>query len=790
MALQRQMNFLGQMRLDVPHLRMLESAVAADFDALAGNAMAGLQAYVLKGFELVTVGAVGTAATALQVTVASSVLIHPLASEAGSVFTIADDAAVETLSSSNAKVEGAFVASTTNYVGIDLIRDEDDDTADLVMFLNALTLTETPRTVPLARTLGYKFVITTQSFSALPNLCPVAKVTTNSSNIVTEIEDARQLMFRLGQGGDTIDVQHVFPWAGGRAEGVAAADIFQGGDKAIGSLKEWMDGVMTRLWELGGGERWYGVSSDREVKVCYGQPVLANGDNFDWDLGTETLEWGSLTLAFANSTAVYNTITDDTMADFADGECLYVDCDRADDAAVLVMQKAVRATLGAPTIPGSRIVIAWRRGDEVFFKDKQYEAGRLYAPVASTVTTGTVKFSYAAGTLGDPVVAPIGANGAMSNSSTAGNTPGFAGIGFGNAPGLRGTGRAAGTAAGVEAIGGSGGGHGIVATRGSAGVGVSAVNAQGDVTLSLDTGAIVERVDGAGGGLLGSTITSVGASAARAFDRAWVTAWGGQCSRVVDGCAMSYDGTTVTIKPGVIRFANGSVAHMTTNTTLVPGSSGTGPQYVYMTTLKALVLSTAPNVRGTDGNADRAYVGSIMATAGTDESSVTWTTGLGQRFVGMESGSTDDTVSFVGNTATRGTAATFNFFNATNTAGATGVTRTYMPTAHTLRWHVVIFWSPGASEPTGSVGALSCVAGGLNMLTFRMPANTSGDWQGWSNTASAPRLITTQSYNYIFDTINADALVMAITVPTGWEYQVRIRLIGYIEDVNNPAPWA
>lgn len=464
MALQRQVNFLGQQRLDVPHLRMLESGVAADFDALAGRAMAGQKALVLKGFELVTASAVGQPATSLQMTVAGGVLIHPLASEAGSVFTVATSASVETLSVSNAKVEGAFVANTTNYVGIDLRREEDDSSADLVMFLNALTFTETPRTVPLARTLGFKIIVSTIEFSGQPNVCPVAKVVTNSSNNVVSIEDSRALMFRLGAGGSGTQATralNTFSWSGGRAEGVTTADAFQGGDKAIGSLKDWQDAVMTRLWELGGGERWYGMSSDREVKLAFGQPVLGNGDNFDWNSGTSTIQWTSLALLFANSTALHNPITNGSTT-LADGECLYVDANRFANT-TLTMQKAARATLGAPTIPGSRVVIAWRRGTELFIKDKQYEAGRLYVGVASTSATGTVKLSYAAGNPADPVVAPRDANGVISNTASGGNGQGFFGTGNGTGPGVRGTGGAS-NGAGGQFTGGGAGGIGVVGT--------------------------------------------------------------------------------------------------------------------------------------------------------------------------------------------------------------------------------------------------------------------------------------------------------------------------------------
>lgn len=481
MAVKRQSNFLGQQRVDVPHLRAMESAVAADFDALGGVAMAGNTPLVLSGFQLSTATASGAPASALEMVVAGGVILHPTASESGTILAVSDDADVEVLSSTNPKVTGAFVAGVVNYVAIDLTRTADAATSDLVKFLDPTTLSEIPRTVPLGRVLDFKIVITTLDPSALPHLCPIAKVTTDAGNNVSAITDIRPMMFRLALGGSTPNIQHTFPWSGGRQEGVSTSDAFDGGDKVITSLKAWQDAVMTRLWELGGGDRWYSASSDREVKLVYGQPVLGNGDNFQWTLGTNTVQWISLQLAFCNSPAVYNTITNGTST-LLDGECLYVDVNRSTDATALTMQRAVRSTLGAPTIPGSRVVIAWRRGNEVFFKDKQYEAGRSFAPVASTTTTGTVKLSATALNPADPIVVPLQTGGSLVHTAL---TSGFAGAHFtgnGSGAGVRGDGGA--TGVGVRGLGGVGDGaggqfigglnsHGVTSTGDGAGHGGS-----------------------------------------------------------------------------------------------------------------------------------------------------------------------------------------------------------------------------------------------------------------------------------------------------------------------------
>lgn len=512
MALKRQFNFLGQQRIEVPHLRSMESAVAADFDDLAGKAMAGQTPLVLKGFELVTATALASPASSLQMIVAGAVMLHPTATEAGTVFAVSDEEAAQTLSAAvNGRVSGAFAASSTNYVLIDLVRTVDSSTADLMQFLEALTFTEQPRTVPLARVLDFRIVITTVEPSALPHLCPVAKVVTDAGNAVSAITDIRPMMFRLASGGAGANIESSFGWSGGRQEGTTSATAFDGGDKVIGSLKQWQDAVMTRLWELGGGDRWYSASSDREVKLVYGQPVLGNGDNFQWTLGTDTVEWTSLQLAFCNSPATYNTITNGTET-LLDGECLYVDVDRSTEGDVLTMQRGVRANLGAPSIPGSRVVIAWRRGSEVFFKDKQYEAGRSFVGVASPSATGTVKLRYAAGNPADPIVNPVGFNGAWTNEATAGNTTAILGIGFGTGAGVRGVGGDSAGARGVIGQTSAANGDGVFGQA-------TSINSNGVFGTSTDvvtggtgvkgTAALGTGVRGEGGGA-GAGVVGVG----------------------------------------------------------------------------------------------------------------------------------------------------------------------------------------------------------------------------------------------------------------------------------------
>lgn len=403
----RQTNFLGQMRIDVPLLRAAESSVAADFDLAVGTIFGGKQALVVRGFALTNITA-GSPANAIQMVAANSILVHAGATESGSMYSVPADRANELLASTNSRVEGTFTSSATNFVGLDLVRSADDTTSDIVQFLGATTLLETAKTVPLARTLDYRIIITTTDFSSQSNIIPIAKVVTDSSNNITSVEDARHMAFRLADGGDFPNTQGFYSWPGTRFENTSG-DVFSGGDKAILSQKDWQDAVMTRLWEIGGGERWYAATADRNVNLIWVPPAFTNGENFEWS-GTN-LHWKGLRFLFDNSTGYNNTVTDVTvdtpgLTDLADGECIYVDLNRTSNATVSAA-KAVLSQLGPGSIPGARQVIAWRYGANIYTRQWRYPVGTLWTP-ATTTSQGVVKITR--DHLGADTVGASGAN--------------------------------------------------------------------------------------------------------------------------------------------------------------------------------------------------------------------------------------------------------------------------------------------------------------------------------------------------------------------------------------------
>jgi len=395
-VIKRRQNWRGQQRIDVPHLRAMESSASNDFDSLAGDIIAGNSPLVIRGFTLSMIGAIGSPATSLSMLVADSALIHPGATESGSIFSTDVNASPEVLSSTNSKVEGAFTADATNFIGLDLRRSADATTTDTVMFLDSSTGLESPESVPLAITMDYKIVISTTDFAVTPHICPIAVVVTSGGN-VSSITDARPMIGRLAPGGSNPDEQGSFAWSQGRLDGVAdSATAFTGGDKAIRSVKDSLDAIMTRVWELGGGERWFAATSDRDLKVTFGQPVLSNGDNFDFDSGTGDTDWASVTVTFANSTGYLNEIQDSSVvgtAVLADGQCLYVDVDRTQNLTGvngLIPQVADLLTLGSPSVPGGITVWLNTPGGSVSDGQAIFDAIQMTTNPVTAIGTGMV----------------------------------------------------------------------------------------------------------------------------------------------------------------------------------------------------------------------------------------------------------------------------------------------------------------------------------------------------------------------------------------------------------------
>lgn len=329
MAIHRTQNFLSQQRLEASNLKSMESAVSFDFDALVGLGLSRGTPAVLKGLVLNSTGAINQLATNLTIAMAGSVVWNYSASESGSVFTISASEADQILSPTNPNVTGSFL-NGTNFVGVDFYKTPDPATSDTVKFIDSDSRREFDQVVPLARTLKYKILISTQPFSATLNVVPIAKVIV-SNGIVNSITDARPMLFRLGSGGDAPSATSSYLW-GSRTENPVTissntgASPFNGEDKSINNLKDWADTIMTSLWELRGGTSWYSNVYRDHVKLVYGAAVMKNGDNI-WFMNGEQIIAGDLDKTGTSIVTV--TFVDHP---FTVGSRFSIDIDAADSA--------------------------------------------------------------------------------------------------------------------------------------------------------------------------------------------------------------------------------------------------------------------------------------------------------------------------------------------------------------------------------------------------------------------------------------------------------------------------
>ncbi len=262
MAIKRQGRFFSQQRISVPAVRDIEAGVAADFDSVLRDMMAGTTlGFVLKGFK-VNIGAstFSQSADNLTLDTLDGSLLNTQAIESGTLLKVAGSA-TEALNSSNARIVGSFIAGSTNYVSINYVRKASTST-DTVYFYDKNSETEFSKNLPVSTFLDYQIVINTTGFGS--NV-PVAIITTNAGNVPTQITDSRNMFFRLGSGGITPNQFYDFAWTGGRDEpGVTTTsndDIFSGADKDIGFFKEWMDAIMTSIKEIKGTSYWFSTGS-------------------------------------------------------------------------------------------------------------------------------------------------------------------------------------------------------------------------------------------------------------------------------------------------------------------------------------------------------------------------------------------------------------------------------------------------------------------------------------------------------------------------------------------------
>ena len=370
MAVRRSQNWLNQQRVDVPHMRSVESAIRNDFDELISSFAIGQDAsYILRGFELNMVGAIGSSASSLQMIVENSAMFHGKSAQSGTFFQVASGVPNQTINSTtNTAVQGSFTPSSLNYIGLEFSRAVDNSTSAQVFLWNPTNKNEISKTVPLAQTLNYKIIVTSSIWAS--NVLPIGIVETDSSNNVLSVDDRRPMLFRLGSGGsNTPDPFHVYPWtnhAEGRTENYwhssSATSPFRGGDKQILNFKEWADAVMSAFLEIKGTTYWYSANKGGSIIKLRGdlaQLQMTGSGKFKHAVAIAgELNWTSdVYLSYIGSRLQYKINAYPTGNDLtlADDEVVYLNLVRGVDvipSLIFTQSSAIVTSVGAVSWTG------------------------------------------------------------------------------------------------------------------------------------------------------------------------------------------------------------------------------------------------------------------------------------------------------------------------------------------------------------------------------------------------------------------------------------------------------
>lgn len=255
-------------RLDLPDLLSLDSYAAGDWKYFLKGLVGDSKPFILKGFDVIDPGnAIGTQSCSIRV--ADSITFYP-GSNSGSFFHGLQEghpqAAPLVPELRKNAVNYVYLTFSTFNTSVDTRAFWDPDKDGGVGG-------EFTQDINTESVLQVQVNVSTGSFPA--NTIPVAKITVGPV-VITAIEDARDLMFRLGSGGINPNPFNTYSWrtlpggAYARQEPpttmlAGGVNPFQGADKNILTLKEWMDAVMSKLRELGGTTYWYDDTSSFSI---------------------------------------------------------------------------------------------------------------------------------------------------------------------------------------------------------------------------------------------------------------------------------------------------------------------------------------------------------------------------------------------------------------------------------------------------------------------------------------------------------------------------------------------
>ncbi len=260
MAILQRTALYPQMRFDVPDARAIEAFSQNDWKYFLRGILSE-KSLIVAGFEITNYQNIFTV-PGVKLQLNDVALIHSEAQTQALGFYVS--------AGSEPDFNLVLNPNATNFVELDL--GDAAGSPDVRAFwdpgANGGKGGEFTDTVDTVINLNLNVLVNVSGFSS--GRIPLYKIITNSQGVVTQLIDCRPLFFRLGTGGSSPDPNSTFAFPSvpdadhARLEAPISASSatlsnppFQGGDKNIKSLKEWLDVVMTSIRELKGTPYWY-----------------------------------------------------------------------------------------------------------------------------------------------------------------------------------------------------------------------------------------------------------------------------------------------------------------------------------------------------------------------------------------------------------------------------------------------------------------------------------------------------------------------------------------------------
>ena len=247
-------------RVDLADLLSIDSYTAGDFKFLLKGLVGDTKPFILKGFDVIDPNsAIGTQSCSIKV--ADSMVFYP-GSSTGSFYHGLEEGHAQA-----APIVPELRKNATNFVYLTFstFNSSVDTRAFWDPDKGGGAGGEFTQDVNTESVLKVDVNVSTGSFPA--NTIPIAKIVVGPVTIES-ITDCRDLMFRLGSGGISPDPFNSYQFRSLPGTGFkrteppitllpGGVNPFQGADKNILTLKEWMDLVMTKIKEIGGSTYWY-----------------------------------------------------------------------------------------------------------------------------------------------------------------------------------------------------------------------------------------------------------------------------------------------------------------------------------------------------------------------------------------------------------------------------------------------------------------------------------------------------------------------------------------------------